>query len=82
MQYEEFADCIAWWKARAEAEWGWKVPAAGILAGGCKLGLKNPNTAQDLEHLPPEQLVSSILEKEQRIATLMAEIKAALEASV
>jgi glutamate 5-kinase len=32
---------------------------------------KNPNAKQDLEHLPPEQLVASILQKEQRIAEIM-----------
>ncbi len=40
--------------------------------------IKNPNAKQDLEHLPPEQLADSILQKEQRIAELLQEIKQAL----
>jgi hypothetical protein len=31
-----------------------------------------------LAHLPPEQLADDILKKEQRIAAILAEIKAAL----
>lgn len=42
------------------------------------LDQKNPITAQDFEHLPPEQLVASIIDKEQRILELMAEIKQSL----
>jgi type I restriction enzyme M protein len=42
------------------------------------LDIKNPNSAKDLEHLPPEQLAEDILKKEQLIAVLMTEIKEAL----
>lgn len=45
------------------------------------LDSKNPNAKQDFEHLPPEQLVEDILQKEQRIIQLMAEIKQKLESS-
>lgn len=75
LQYEEFGPCVAWWNQREENERAWKVPAAEILANNCNLDRKNPNAAQDLEHLPPEQLVADITEKEQRIAEIMAEIK-------
>ena len=43
------------------------------------LDQKNPSTAQDFEHLPPEQLVASVIAKEQRILELMTEIKQSLE---
>jgi len=78
IQFEEFADCLAWWQNRVENERAWKVPASTILANGCNLDIKNPNTSQDFEHMPPEQLVEDILRKEQRIAELMLEIKQAL----
>ena len=42
------------------------------------LDIKNPQAKQDLEHLPPEQLVESIIEKERRILDIMAEIKSEL----
>jgi type I restriction enzyme M protein len=78
VQYEEFADCLAWWPNRTENERAWKVPAADIIANGCNLDVKNPHAKQDLAHLPPEQLVNDILAKEQRIAEIMAEIKQTL----
>ena len=78
LQFEEFADCIAWWGNRVENARAWKIPAAELLANGCNLDCKNPNAKEDFEHLPPEQLADDILKKEQRIAAIMAEIKAVL----
>ena len=75
LQYDEFADCLTWWKERQENERAWKVKAAEVLRYDAvgnllsvNLDVKNPNAPQDLEHLPPEQLAESILQKEQRIA--------------
>lgn len=42
------------------------------------LDIKNPNAAEALEHLPPEQLVEDILTKEHRIIEIMGEIKKVL----
>jgi type I restriction enzyme M protein len=78
IQFEEFAGCLNWWNKRQENERAWKLPAAELLAAGCNLDRKNPNAATDFEHLPPEQLTDNILKKEQRIAEIMAEIKATL----
>ena len=78
MRYEELADCLAWWKAREENERAWKVPAADILMNGCNLDLKNPHSKAELEHLPPEELVESIMEKERRIEEIVSEIQQAL----
>ena len=44
--------------------------------------MKNPNTAETLEHLPPEKLVAEIVAKERRILELMAEIEAELRDDV
>ena len=79
IQFEEFSDCIAWWHKRKENDRAWKVPAAKILKDGCNLDTKNPRGKVGFEHLPPEQLADDILKKEQRIAELLAEIKAALQ---
>lgn len=75
LQYEEFADCIAWWDDRVENERAWKVSVEELLANDCNLDVKNPNGKKDFEHLPPEQLVEGILEKERRIVEIMEEIK-------
>ncbi len=85
LQFEEFADCIAWWKKRKPNGQAWKVKAADVLKkddGGnvlsVNLDIKNPNAAEALEHLPPEQLVEDILVKENRIIEIMGEIKKTL----
>jgi type I restriction enzyme M protein len=78
MQYEEFGDCLAWWKERVENERAWRVPVQQARENGFNLDFKNPSAKQDFEHLPPEKLADDILQKERRIAELMAEIKQAL----
>jgi type I restriction enzyme M protein len=75
IQFEEFADCIAWWTKREEKECAWKVPAAELLANGCNLDRKNPSAKEDITHLPPDQLAASILQKEQRIAEIMGNVR-------
>ncbi|HRD74868.1 MAG TPA: class I SAM-dependent DNA methyltransferase [Hyphomicrobiaceae bacterium] len=81
MQFEEFKDCLDWWSKREENERAWRVPAAELLAAGSNLDRKNPRAKVDIEHLPPEELVDSIMAKEARIAELMREIKSALKVS-
>jgi type I restriction enzyme M protein len=78
LQFEEFADCLAWWKDRAEGERSWKVPVEQIAGNGYNLDIKNPNGKKDLEELPPEDLVASILAKEVRIVQILDEIKGLL----
>jgi type I restriction enzyme M protein len=87
LQFEEFADCLKWFglKRRKENDHAWRIPAADVLeydAEGqlvsCNLDIKNPNSAEALEHRPPEELVADILTKEQRIIELMDEIRAEL----
>jgi type I restriction enzyme M protein len=75
MQYEEFKDCLAWWPNREENEHAWRVHASDILANGCNLDIKNPNNKQDIEHMPPEQIVEDIVRKEQRILEIMGEMR-------
>lgn len=75
IRFEEFTDCIAWWNKRKENDRAWKVPATELLANGCNLDRKNPRGKEDITHLPPEQLATSILEKEQRIIEIMKNIQ-------
>jgi hypothetical protein len=71
LQFEEFKPLIEWWKHREENERAWKVSAEELLANNCNLDRKNPRAKQDITHLPPEQIVASILEKEMKIAELI-----------
>lgn len=75
IQFEEFAACQAWWNKREENERAWRVLVAELLAGNCNLDRKNPRAREDIAHLPPEQIVASIIEKEQRIAEIMGRIQ-------
>jgi type I restriction enzyme M protein len=78
LQYEELDDCRAWWGDRVESERAWRVPTQQILDNDCNLDIKNPSAKTDIEHLPPEQLLESILRKEQRIVEIIGEIRAVL----
>jgi type I restriction enzyme M protein len=78
LTFEEFADCLKWWKKREENERAWKVPGPELLATGCNLDRKNPRGKPDIEHLPPAELVESILQKEARIVEIVREIKGLL----
>ncbi len=90
MQYEEFADCIAWFRAkkRKDTDHAWKVPVSTLLIynddgslASCNLDQKNPKSVDALEHLPPAELVRDILVQERRIIEIMEEIEAALSRS-
>jgi type I restriction enzyme M protein len=74
MQFEEFAGCLAWWNNREETIRAWKVSVTELIASGCNLDHKNPNSKADIAHLPPGQLVESIRQKELRIAEIMGNI--------
>lgn len=87
MLFEEFADCIEWFKKkrRDENKQTWSVPAEGVLKYddngnlvSCNLDIKNPNSVGSLEHLPPAQLAADILKKERRIIEIMEEIRVEL----
>jgi type I restriction enzyme M protein len=58
------------------------VLAAKILDNGCNLDIKNPSAKEDLEHLPPEKLVENIVATEQKIVSIMGEIKSLLAEGV
>ncbi|GHV52071.1 type I restriction modification enzyme M subunit [Deltaproteobacteria bacterium] len=75
IQFEEFADCIAWWNQREENDHAWKVPVNELVANGCNLDRKNPRGQKDVAHLPPEQIAASILGKEQRITEIVGNIQ-------
>ncbi len=79
LKYEELQPCLAWWTKRQENDRAWRIPAKELLAANCNLDRKNPKTKNDLVHRPPEELVASILEKEQRIIEIVGRIKTLLE---
>lgn len=75
MQFEEFADCLAWWKKRKEGPQAWKVKANEIARRGYNLDLKNPNAKQGVEHVPPAELVARMRGHESEVQKLLGEIE-------
>lgn len=85
LTYEEFADCLAWWKNREENERAWKVEAEGLIQRddqgrviACNLDIKNPHSGEVEDHRKPQEIVEAIIERERTILSLMDEIKAEL----
>ena len=78
VQFEEFTSLLEWWDNRTESQNAWKVAASAIAANGYNLDIKNPNSSEDFEHMPPEQLLEDILLKETRILEILHELKSAL----
>ncbi len=82
IQFDEFKSCIEWWKKREENDHAWKVKVEDVFKYddqrnliSANLDVKNPTSKQDFEHMPPEQLISDILEKEQKIIKILTEVK-------
>ncbi len=78
IQFKEFTPLKMWWGNRADSDQAWKVSAQELLENNCNLDRKNPRGKDDITHLPPEQLVESILAKEKKIIEILDEMKALL----
>ena len=75
IQFEEFKDCLTWWSNREENDHAWKVSAEELLRTGCNLDSRNPRVQADIAHLPPGELLHSILNKEKQIIELLTDIQ-------
>jgi type I restriction enzyme M protein len=75
LQYEEFADCLAWWHKRKKGPQAWKATATEIEKRGWNLDLKNPNAKQGLEHVEPAELVARMRGHESEVQKLLDEIE-------
>jgi type I restriction enzyme M protein len=80
LQFDDLAPCVKWWKRREENGSAWRVAAADLLANGCNLDVKNPKSAPDLDHLPPDELLRGVVAKEERILELVRGIQLKLGA--
>jgi type I restriction enzyme M protein len=78
IRYEEFADCQAWWTSRVANEQAWRVPVADIESNGYNLDLRNPNSADDLAHRPPGELLAELVSIERTILAKLEELEATI----
>lgn len=75
IQFEEFTACREWWANRKENDYAWRVSVSEVSGNNFNLDLKNPRAKRDITHLPPEELVESILLKEKQIAEIITTVK-------
>jgi type I restriction enzyme M protein len=78
IQDNEFIPVLTWWDDRKDNERAWKVSANSIVENGYNLDSKNPSAKANLEHMPPEDIVASILQKERKIISILEELQAEL----
>lgn len=83
LQYEELADCLAWWGARGEDPRAWSVPAEELIRTDAEgrvvavnLDLKNPNAVAAEEHRAPAEIVAGMVAREAEVLALLREIEA------
>jgi type I restriction enzyme M protein len=79
LRFEEFEPLFEWWTDRTETDNAWKVPIKVFQENGYNLDLKNPRAPKRLEHLPPDELVESILTKEAQITELVGRVRELLD---
>lgn len=89
MRFEEFADCVKWFHPideRKESDHIWKVSVNDILKYdddgsllSANLDIRNPSGADPFEHLPPDDLLTDILEKEESIFKIVKDIRRELK---
>ena len=79
LQDADFDECRRQWAAREAGPQSWLVKGEDVAGNNYNLDIKNPNRADDYEHLPPEKLAADILAKEKRIAEIMAGIQTLLK---
>lgn len=75
MQFDEFADCLAWWNDRKETPQAWKVSTAEVTARGYNLDVKNPKAKQKVEHIAPVELVARMRSNEAEVMRMLGEIE-------
>jgi type I restriction enzyme M protein len=74
LQYDEFKPLQDWWEKRVKNEHAWKVSVKEIESD-YNFDAKNPNKGCQEKQRPPEEIVASIINNEQRILSLMGEVK-------
>jgi type I restriction enzyme M protein len=82
LRYEDFRDLQEWWVRRVENEFAWKVSVKDLIENECNLDVKNPRKADTEKHKEPQEIVTSIIEKENRVFELLGQIRAHLEKGV
>jgi type I restriction enzyme M protein len=85
LQYEEFAECLAWWPKREGGPQAWKVFGPDLIGRddhgriiAVDLDVKNPHAKDAIDHRPPAEIVERAIVKQREVLTGLDEIKALL----
>lgn len=90
MRFEEFSPVLEWMrsKQRTATDHAWCVAVEDVLKYdekgqllSCNLDLKNPHAKDEAEHLPPEQLLVRIRDREDVIQSALANIENIIRAT-
>ena len=83
LQFEELADCLAWWPTRGEDPRAWRVPADGLIQAdsdgrvvAVNLDIQNPNAREAADHRTPADILAGIVAREQKVLDLLRQIEA------
>jgi type I restriction enzyme M protein len=75
LRIEEFKPLIEWWNNRVENKNAWRVSVEEVKRNDCNLDIKNPNSVKAEKHEDPDEILSGIIERENRIFALFKEIQ-------
>jgi type I restriction enzyme M protein len=75
IRYEEFELLQKWWNSRQENGHAWKVQVEKVTGSNYDLDIKNPNRPEAGEHRLPEEILTEIIGKEERILGILNEIQ-------
>jgi type I restriction enzyme M protein len=89
IQFDEFANCLSWWRDRKEGPHAWKVRGPDLVQRdeegrivAVNLDVKNPHAKETVDHRPPREIVQSAIEKEHQALRLLEELRALVEEDV
>jgi type I restriction enzyme M protein len=77
IQYEHLKEFVALFPKRALSKHSWLVKLNDIV--DTDLSAKNPNISNDLEHLPPKEIITHIKINDSEINHLLSEVEEILE---
>jgi type I restriction enzyme M protein len=77
IQYEQLQEFVELATKRALSANSWLVKATEIV--DTDLSAKNPNTNNDIDHLPPREIMAHIKRNDNEISLLMSEVEQILE---
>ncbi len=75
---EDLEKCYEKWESKEISENSWKISVEEIIEKNYDLTARNPNLLNEFKYIAPEELITSIIEKETRILQVLKEIQSLL----